>query len=306
MRCVRHPSQRGAAIVVAMLAVFLVAGIAASLLADLGRTIDGSSGLSDQAQARQLARDAVDWARNVLADDKKRTSVDHAGELWATPVPPIPVEDGEVSGEIVDWSGRFNLNNLAPRGKADYTAAGQFERLLGALGIEPGRAAAMSRALLARLVTVRESPSASTASLQGMGYAERGPLLDLAELHAVPGFDAAIVERLRPVVVAVRAPSRINVNTASAEVLHAVTTGLDLATAGALVAERERAWFRNLGDLQGRLPAGASLSAASGVDVRSTHFLVTGRARYGRAMIKVEALLERVDTWPEIVWLRTP
>lgn len=290
-----------------MLAVFLVAGIAASLLADLGRTIDGSSGLSDQAQARQLARGAVDWARNVLADDKKRTSVDHAGELWATPVPPIPVEDGEVSGEIVDWSGRFNLNNLAPRGKADYTAAGQFERLLAALGIEPGRAAAMSRALLARLVTVRESPSASAASLQGMGYAAgRGPLLDVAELHAVPGFDAAIVARLRPVVAAVRAPSRINVNTASAEVLHAVTTGLDLATAGALVAERERAWFRNLGDLQGRLPAGASLSAVSGVDVRSTHFLVTGRARYGRAMVKVEALLERVDTWPEIVWLRTP
>lgn len=299
----RHPRQTGAAIVTAMLAVLLVASIAAALLADLGQSIDVGSGLHDQAQARQLARGAVDWARNVLADDKKRSTVDHAAELWATPVPPIPVEEGEIGGEIVDLSGRFNLNNLAPQGKADDTAAAQFERLLVALGIAPQRAQALRRAVLARLVSAGEDAGPVPGSDRS---AVSGPLLDVAELAALPGFDAPTLARLGPFVAALRSPSKINVNTAPAEVLQAVIRGLELADARALVAERERAWFRHLGDLQGRLPPGASLDASASLDVQSSFFLVTSRARYGRAMVKIEALLERSHTWPEVVWLRIP
>nr|MBL8457457.1 general secretion pathway protein GspK [Zoogloeaceae bacterium] len=77
MPCADFARQRGAAIILALLTVMLAAAIAAATIASLGRSIDSSTGLQDQAQARRLARGAADWARNVLADDGMRTTVDH-------------------------------------------------------------------------------------------------------------------------------------------------------------------------------------------------------------------------------------
>ena len=96
----RAHAQRGAAVILALLTVALVAGLAAASVGDLGVAMDQVTGRHDQAQARQLARGAVDWARNVLAEDARSSSVDHLGEAWATKVPPTPVEEGEVSGEL--------------------------------------------------------------------------------------------------------------------------------------------------------------------------------------------------------------
>jgi general secretion pathway protein K len=40
--------------------------------------------------------------------------------------------------------------------------------------------------------------------------------------------------------------------------------------------------------------------------VQSRFFLVTGRARRGVAMVRMEVLLDRNETWPDIVWQRIP
>lgn len=318
-----HARQRGAAIILALLTVVLAAGIAAALVASLGRSIDSASGRQDQAQARILARGAVDWARNVLADDAKSTAVDHLREPWTVQVPPTPVDDGEISGEIQDWSGRFNLNNLAPAGKRDDIARQEFQRLLQALGVSSGQAAQLSLALQ-QWMAVRGGESgeggedsadgsdtgddaqrgANEAQGSTQGNRRYGALADISELLLVPGFDAEMLARLRPYAAALPAPSSINLNTASSEVLMAITRDLSLDAARVLVAERERIWFRNLGDYQGRLPEGTTPSSPTRLDVRSRYFLATGRARHGKAMVRMEVLLDRKDTWPDILWHR--
>ena len=89
--------QHGAAVILALLTVALVAGLAAASVGDLGVAMDQVTGRHDQAQARQLARGAVDWARNVLAEDARGSTVDHLGEAWAVQVPPTPVEEGDIA-----------------------------------------------------------------------------------------------------------------------------------------------------------------------------------------------------------------
>ncbi|MFN3985102.1 MAG: type II secretion system minor pseudopilin GspK [Rhodocyclaceae bacterium] len=303
----RHQA-RGAAVVLALVTVFLAAGIAAAVIGNLGRSIDSATGLQDQSQARLLARGATDWARNVLADDKMNTAVDHLREPWAVRVPPTPVGEAEVSGEIQDWSGRFNLNNLAPEGKPDLTATAQFERLLLGLSVPPGRAGQLAETLLDWISADQPEGEGGGRSARRSTPADapRGPLIDLRELIRVPGFDAELVALLGDFAVAVPAPSKINVNTAPAEVVFALTSGLDINAARVLVAERDRAWFRDLADFTARLPSGATATAPAGLDVRSRFFLVTGRARNGVSVVAMEALLDRKDTWPEILWQKIP
>lgn len=305
MPCADGRSERGAAILLAMITVLLAAMIAAAALGDLGRSIESAEGRQDQAQARLLARAAADWARNVLADDAMRTTVDHTGEPWAVRVPPTPVGEAEVSGEVRDWSGRFNLNNLAPAGKPDEDAARQFERLLVALGTSATQATVLTQGLIGHIVP--ESPDESSDGPDPGATEQRiahDPLLDVRELLDVPGFDTEFVQRLAPFVAAAPAPSRINVNTAPAEVLFALTSGLDLNATRVLVAERERAWFKDLADFTARLPEGGQAAPGTRLDVRSRHFLVTGRARHGNAVVRMDALLDRQENWPEILWQR--
>jgi len=305
MRCAEAGSQRGAAVILALLSVALAAGLTAALIGDFGRSLDSVAGRQDQAQARLLARGAVDWARNVLADDFKRTNVDHANEMWAVRVPPTPVGEGEVGGEIRDRSGLFNLNNMLPEGKADPVALAQFGRLLATLGVAPADAERLAHAVVDWIggsTTGEENNGLVSSGLRDAPRAN-GSLLDVAELRFVAGFDEALIHRLTPFVSALPAPSRINVNTAPAEVLAAVVPELELNDARILVAARERAWFRDLADFSARLPAGAQ-PPETGLDVRSRHFAVIGRSGFGSAVVRMEVLLDRRETWPTILWQR--
>ena len=53
----------------------------------------------------------------LIQDANNAGGVDHLKETWAQPMPPFPIEDGSVSGRLLDESGKFNLNNLT-NGKA--------------------------------------------------------------------------------------------------------------------------------------------------------------------------------------------
>lgn len=282
---------RGAAIVLALLTTFILAGFASGMLAAYGGAVEVLAGRHDQAQARRLARSAVDWGRNVLADDA-RNGVDHRGEPWALKLPPTPVEDGEVGGELSDLSGRFDLNSLAPAGKPDRDAVAAFGRLLAAVGEDPSGVERITAAVIARLLP------------QEAGERRSGPFVHADELLGLAGVPTPLFERLAPHVAALPSPSRLNVNTASPEVLHAMIPGLPLDSARVLAAHRDRAWFRTLQEFSARLPQSAAVPSGERFGVSTRYFLATGRARYGMATTQMEVLLDRRQVWPDILWQR--
>lgn len=304
------PSQRGAAVIVALLVMALVAGIAAAAVGDLGIALENANGRHDQMQARQFARAAVDWARNVLAHDARTTAVDHLGEPWAIKVPATPLDEGEVGGEIVDLSGRFNLNNLVRSGVVSVPDIRRFITLLQLLGVPEAEAAAMTDALVDWLDAddqVRSSESAESAWYAAQTPARRpanAPLAEIDELLQVRGFSPARVNRLRPFVAALPAGGSINVNTAPPEVLAAAIPGLGLDAARRLMAERETAWFKDVADFGARLPSLAKSPDLFLFATTSRYFLVVTRARYGVSTVRMEVLLDRNQKWPDILWLR--
>ena len=115
--------QRGVAVVLAMGVVALAAIAAAAMLASQSTWSRHAELGAEHVQAQALVQAGVDWARALLSDDRRVSSVDHLGEPWALRLPPVPVDNGELAGQIDDQQGAFNLNNLFSERQAQPAAS---------------------------------------------------------------------------------------------------------------------------------------------------------------------------------------
>lgn len=295
-----------------MLTVALATIIAASLISQVGLAADVVVGRNELAQARWLARGAIDWARNILAEDARTTAVDHLGEPWAMVVPPMAVDNGEVAGEIQDLDRRFNLNAVLSGSEADPKAMLAYHRLLLNLGFSPAEAAQLAMSLADWLDADdadRHSGGSEIGRYAALSVPLRpanGRLSGVGELHRLQGYSAAVIARLSPYVAVLPDRGTININTASAEVLSAVLPDLDVDAARQLVARRESTWFRNLADFDSLLATPSSSAALVPLAVLSRYFQVGGRVRFGDAVVHSESLLYRDGRWPAVLstlWL---
>jgi len=338
----RSGRQRGAAIVTALLVVTLAVVIVSGMLWRQQVEIRAVENQRLKAQAAWIARAGIDWARLILRDDLRRTgAVDHLGEIWAVPIQETKLSDflgsslrtdtaGEestLSGRIFDAQARFNLMNLLTmqtlgtrtvvtgRDKDGIKAYGV---LLQTLGLDPSLADVTATTLAQMLGGIQSTESSQQGGEDsGSGGGSSGgngprPLDDVDSLLSIPGYTADMIAKLRPYVIVLPTRTQINANTASAEVLAAVIPNLSLDRARALVQARDRAYFRNIGDLTNQLRGvapGADATAASKLlDVQSHYFLVYGMARHERAQIGEVALVSRGDpvnnNATRIAWVR--
>jgi general secretion pathway protein K len=84
----------------------------------------------------------------------------------------------------------------------------------------------------------------------------------------------------------------VNVNTATREVLAAVITGLDLATAERLVQSRQRVPFKSINDVSALAP-GLLPGSLTRIGVNSNYFEVRGRLRLGDVVLEQRSLVQR-------------
>ncbi|MBE0626872.1 MAG: type II secretion system minor pseudopilin GspK [Burkholderiales bacterium] len=297
--------QRGVAIVLAMGVVALAAMAAAAIMVSQSTWARQVELTTEHIQARTVLLAGADWARALLADDRRLSNVDHLGEPWALKLPPLPVENGELLGQIEDQQGLFNLNNLVVAdGKINAVQLAHFRSLLATLSL-PGELADALADWIDRDGEPQPRDGAEDAyylSLDPPYLPANQPLIDVAELALVRGFDDNVRARLRPYATALPRVTAVNVNTAPAEVLAAVVEGLDLGGAQLLIAQRDRAYFRSADDFLKRLPRGVE-AAAGDIGVSSNYFKATLRVTIGGAQARGVALLARgAAGWPDIVW----
>jgi general secretion pathway protein K len=295
--------MRGAAIILAMLIAALAAAVAATVFADQQRWSRTVELRRDQVQAQALAMAGVLWARQILDDDARRSDIDHLGEPWALSLPPIPMEDGEIRGAIVDAQGRLNVNALGLAG----TSAPEYTRL-AALFSQRGASPA---ALPALSDWIDEDAVVRDAGAEDAFYlAQRRPHLTAnrpaargAELGVVKGMTPHGLAAVLPFLSALPAGTPVNVNTAPPEVLRAVVDSLDGERLEALVADRARKPFTTVAEFRARLPDGAALASDLGLSVRSNFFYVTIEARQGTTRSRARALVRRDGGGrPTVVW----
>jgi len=296
--------MRGAAIVLAMLIAALAAAVAATVFADQQRWIRTVEHRRDQVQAQALAMAGVQWTRQILDDDARRSEIDHLGEPWALTLPPIPLEDGEVRGAIVDAQGRLNINAL---GTADASAEQErvrLTRLFAQRGIPPAALAGMSDWIDTDSV-VRESGGEDAFYLAQPvpRLAANAPVLRVAELGLAKGVTPRALAAVLPFLSALPAGTPVNVNTAPREVLAAILGNIGGESLEALVADRARKPFTTIAEFRSRLPDGASLASDAALSVKSNYFYVTIEARQGATLSHARALVRRGGGGkPEIVW----
>jgi len=296
--------ERGAALIMALLAMALASTLATMLLWRQDVWLRQVEAQRDLAQIRLITTAGLDWARAVLAFDARTSSFDYAGEPWATRVPATKVEEGEISGAISDESGKWNLNNIVRNGRVSVADFEVFRRLLASLRLPENLAST-----LADWIDTDSEPlpdGAEDSYYLGLSppYRTAGqPLNEVDGLLHVRGFTPELVEQLRPYVSALPRYNPVNLNTASAIVLSALLPSMSVSEVQQIVATRDRIPFRNVADLQLRLPRPEAAAGAGPLDTRSSYFTVRVNARYRRASTVTEVLMERQpNDWPRIVW----
>jgi general secretion pathway protein K len=297
---------QGAALILAMLLAALAAAIAVTLLWQQQRWINDTAHRRDQVQAQALAMAGIQWARQIVYETAPAGAPTHLGQPWALRLPAIPLENGSIAGYVVDAQSRINVNNLGVTASQASTRAA-LTRLSNLLGVPPLWIDAATDWVDTddRVTEPGGAEDAWYAAQPAHGVAANAPVRRLAELLAIRGASTALVERLRPFVSALDAPSPVNVNTASPEVLMAVASGLDRAGALALVTQRSAQPFASAADFRARLPGGSIVVDDTAIDVRSNAFEVTIEAIQGETRARARALLRRggqPGAWPVVVW----
>ena len=294
--------QQGVAVITALLLTTLAITIVASLFWQQQVQVRSIENQRMQLQKQWVLRGALDWARLILREDGKYSSIDDLSEPWAVPLSETRLDryvdaasrdtatNAVLSGSIQDAQARFNLTRLAANGKARPDEVAVFERLLSALQQNPSLARAAADQI------------AASQRHAGAGTPRPISFLQVGDLLAVPGFTPAVITAIRNEVIFLPRATPLNVNTASAAALAARLPSLSLSDASALVARRRTAAFRDLNDFNTRVPG--IESDPDELSVATWFFLVNGRVSMREAMLQVQALIERQGTLTRLHWVR--
>lgn len=309
MKHTAHPSQRGAALLAAMLTVALVATFAAGALWQQWKSIEVEGAERQRTQARWLLTGALDWARVILREDARAGNAgapsDHLAEPWAVPLQEARLSsflsalpDGTgasvdetklaqqvlLSGQISDLQGRLNVTNLLQGEQLDAATVIAFQRLFDALGLPSAQLSLLTQGLAAAQRKNEASPLMPQRVSQLTWFGLTPQTLNILSPHIT----------LLPT----RTP--INVNTASIQVLYASVPGMSLSDAQRLVQQRERQHWATLDAFQKAL--GRSINLSDSFSVSTKFFEVTGRLRMPQTVLQERSLVQREMQDLKVLW----
>lgn len=296
-------SQRGAALLMAMLLVTLVATLSAASLWLQWRQVEVETADRQRSQLSWLITGAMDWSRLILREDAlsvQSGGTDHLGEPWALPVQESrlstflsqdqQLREGDpqvfLSGRITDAQSRLNLLSLSEGGQVVPEVRAQWVRLFALLQLP--------RAELEQLV--RQWPLALTEGAQGPLRPQR------VEQLVWLGLSEASVARLQPFVTVLPEPTPVNLNTAPLQVLLASLPALDSATAQRFMQRREQRHFATLEEARQALGLAAAQLSERRHALRTQYFEVTGQLRIDQQRQTERALVRRSGPQVSVVW----
>ena len=330
----RRGRQAGAAILLALLIMTLVATLAAGMVWLQWRGIEVEAAERARAQAQWLLNASLDWGNLILKSSiRNGQTEDDLGQPWATPLAETKLSsflsaDGNhsaeggpeayLSGQITDAEGKYNLYNLVidtstaanPDGKFD--EVNRLKIICAAVGIAPETADTLGAGL-------RDSWSAQQNAGTGAAAQSGNSVLMPVQLDDLAwyGLDPKVLKLLEPFVqllppAAGQAPTltTINANTAPAEVLMAALPGISRAQAQQIILARQTHPFGKLADVWGSLGiAGTGYAPPQGdppnqVDVKSFHFEIYGQLRLEQHVVRERSVVWRQNQFAPIQVLR--
>ena len=303
--------NQGAALLVALLTVALVATLASAAMWRQWQQVAMEQAERDRQQAQWILTGALDWARLILREDARTNqntgAGDHLAEPWAigleearlssflaadkTSDPP-PALDAFLSGRITDQQGLLNVANLVQGKAVSKEGVEAFERLFQQLALPKAwvlpAAQSWLRATASEVST--DSPVSGTRVLKPQRINQLSWL----------GWNDSVLRRLAPFITVLPERTPVNLNTAPPEVLMAVVPRLDRAQAQRIVTQRALQPFRNLTDVVA-LISGIQ-THADWHSTQSRYFLVLGQMRLEDKLLAEESLVVRNGLEVRTLW----
>ncbi|MDB5942408.1 MAG: gspK [Ramlibacter sp.] len=299
----RRSGQSGAALLMAMLTVTLVATFAAAAMWQQWRSVEVEQAERTRVQSAWILTGALDWARLILREDGKAGGADYLSEPWAVPLEEARLStflaaengvatvasgddtmDAFLSGQIIDQQSMLNVGNLVKNGQVQDAWLRCFARLFELLGLPPAQLATLAE----NLRFASDSSAANRSSAMAPLMPQR--LEQLVWLGLAPE-TVAVLQPYVTVLPSTTVP--VNLNTARAEVIYAAVEGLSLADAQRMVAERDRSHFRDVASAAKVVGRDVASFGADQVGIASSFFESRGRLRLGQMVVEERSLLQR-------------
>jgi general secretion pathway protein K len=292
----KSQSQRGAAILTAMLTVVLVATLAASALWQQWRAVEVEAAERGRTQSGWVLTGALDWARLILREDARKGGADHLAEPWAVPLEQARLstflaadrsdtlaadetQDAFLSGQIIDLQSRLNVTNLIQNGKVDEPSRLAFTRLFDLMNLPASELALM----IENLLLVQDTSIASRSNM-ALPLAPQ----ELDQLTWL-GLSPRSLASLRPYITLLPVRTPVNLNTAAPEVIYA----FEMADASRFVRARELSHLTTLSEASKIAgTAGARFTEAEH-GVASRFFEVRGILQVEQTLVQEQSLVQR-------------
>lgn len=292
--------SRGIALLTTLLVVSVVTILATSMIKRQLIDIRKTQNRQRMEQSWAYAHGIEIWALGRLQQDLAENKTDSEQDGWNLPIETTEVEGGQLSANIVDLQGRFNLNNLARSGKdsdAGEAHEERFRRLLTVLDLDPG----LINPLLDWIdddsdIHYPDGAEESHYSLLMPPYrpANRA-IADISELRLIKGFTPAIYQRLAPHVAALPGNINININTATLPVVRSLGEKVTEQDAQAIIDARTELPFDAVQTfLQHQLLAGLDVKA-EGLGVTSNYFAADSHIAVGQLRLGYRTIIYRKE-----------
>jgi general secretion pathway protein K len=276
----RRGDEDGIALLIVLLTITLLTVIVVeftqSAEVEMHFALSGRNAL----QAFYLARSGVNVGEALLAADAKLNHIDSEEDIWARPLPPLPVGDGTVALRIQDEGRRLNLNGMVSGNQPERRRI--FSRLFDVLGVDKRVLSAIIDWIDADQEPTSDPPGAEQPYYLGLTppiVVRNGPMLTMRELLQVRGMTPTLFARLEEFITVLPPDAvKVNVNTAPAEVLYALSDGLtaDPGVVDRLLAARREAAITTVNELKDVTGFMEALGAANQelLAVQSTYFRI--------------------------------
>ena len=313
-----HKRQQGAAIITALLIVVIVATVATALLAQQSESLTRVTRATERTQLILHANTTLEWARTALLLQQKNSTYISLAQPWAQGLVARPIETATAVGSLRDAQSKFNINNLIDAsGKRRDADVEIFTRLLTALKLD----SAIANAIVDWLDSDDDVSNPGGAENDyywrlrpGYRAPNRGVLI-IDEIRRIKGIDDDTFNALIAFVTAIPTQNgertRININTASSELLQAVLNTSSVEDVTELIRRRELP-YSTIEDLKERNKTVKPAIVDQFLDTKSRYFeaslAITGEV----AQVRLAALLQLQNVsspaaatmWPAIIWLK--
>ena len=286
--------DKGVALITVMLILALATILSVSMSSRQQLDIHRSANILNFEQSYQYILGAESWAKQILLRDIKDNATDSFNDDWATVLPPLPIEGGQMSGKIEDLQARFNVNNLVLAGQPQKLQIERFKRLLRHIEINED----MTSIIVDWLDSNEEvgflgAEDNEYLNLSPPYRAANQAMKDISELLLVKGVDFESYEKLRPFVCVLKSGTAINVNTASAEVLSSLVKDITLEDAKSLIKDRNKESHKKIEDFLEHPLLKNTKIKKEGLSVSSNYFQLNSTAQIERITVEYTSILNR-------------